>query len=180
MDGTDRNLNPFDATTAMSSTVIFLVGASASGKSTLAEHLQERLRGTFLAMELDSFIDMLPGDPFDQNETDFERTERGYHGAIAAAAEAGNNVIEDHYRADLDPRLLAGFDVLMVGVRCPLDELERREADRPPELRGFARSQYDGVHEGNEYDVEVNTAESSPEECARRVAAQCRKTASSG
>lgn len=120
-------------------------------------------------MELDSFIRMLPGDPFDQTEADIDRMERGYHHAIAAMAEAGNDIIADHYRADIDPERLTNHDVLLVGVHCPLPELERREQERPPELRGFAESQFDHIHEGNEYDVEVNTAELSSEECAERV-----------
>jgi len=40
--------------------IIFLNGASSSGKSTIARILQERLGEPFLHMQLDAFIDMLP------------------------------------------------------------------------------------------------------------------------
>ncbi len=40
--------------------VIFLNGASSSGKSTIAKLLQPRLEEPFLHMQLDTFIEMLP------------------------------------------------------------------------------------------------------------------------
>lgn len=41
-------------------TVIILWGTSASGKSTTADALEERLARPFLALELDAFIDSFP------------------------------------------------------------------------------------------------------------------------
>lgn len=153
-----------------SPTIIVLSGPAASGKSTTATALQHRLDAPFLALELDMFIDALPGDPSDHSPDVFERMEQGYHRAVAATASAGNNVITDHYRADLDAELLSGYDTVLVGVRCPLNVLEAREQSRPPARRGFARQQFDEFHAGVEYDVEVNTERAPPAECAEQIA----------
>ena len=145
--------------------VIVLSGTSASGKTTLAEELQRRSAVPLQYMPLDSFIDMLPC--FD--ETVFEAMEVGYHHAVAATVRAGNNVVTDHFRPDLDLELYRGLRVLMVGVHCPLDELLRREAERPEHRRGFAEAQFEHLHAGREYDVEVDTTELAPEQCAAAV-----------
>lgn len=150
--------------------VIVLSGTSASGKTTLAVELQRRAAIPLQYMPLDSFIDMLPC--FDAPV--FEAMEVGYHHAVAATARAGNNVITDHFRADLDLGLYRGLRVLLVGVHCPLEELLRRESERPEHRRGFAADQYERLHLGREYDVDVDTSELTPEECADAVL-QCRR-----
>ena len=92
---------------------------------------------------------------------------------IGALACSGVNVIVDHVLQDpgwLEECVehLADLDVLFVGVRCPLEELERREGQREREA-GTARKQYEVVHAHGVYDVEVDTAASSPMECAVQV-----------
>jgi len=55
-----------------------------------------------------------------------------FHRCIPAIASAENNVIVEHVFAfshwvrDL-AALLENFDVFLIGVHCPLEELERRE-----------------------------------------------------
>lgn len=145
--------------------VIVLSGTSASGKTTLARELQRRAEIPLQYIPLDSFIDMLPcwDDPV------FAAMEVGYHHAVAATARAGNHVVTDHFLPRLDLDLYRGLRVLLVGVHCPLEELLRREARRPEERRGFAAAQYAHLHDGREYDVEVDTARSTPAECADAV-----------
>ena len=58
--------------------------------------------------------------------------------------------------------------VLFVGVRCPLEELERRERGRNRD-QGLARRQFDIVHAHKVYDVEVDTFTHSPIECALQI-----------
>ncbi len=146
--------------------IIVLSGSPASGKTTTASLLQRHLPDPFLHLPLDAFIDMLPPG-FD--DASFERMEVGYHHAVAAVARAGNNVIVDHFRPELDHELYAGPDVLLVGLRCPLEVLLRREELRPPERRGFAAAAFPAVHRGRRYDVEVDTSQMSPEECVERI-----------
>src|SRR5690606_4329425 len=87
----------------------------------------------------------------------------GFHRAVAALAEAGNRVIVDHVLQEegwLEECVerWAGLDVLFVGVRCPVEVAERREAERGDREAGTARYQHDRVHAHGVYDVEVDTS----------------------
>ncbi|WP_281410999.1 hypothetical protein [Mesorhizobium sp. NZP2077] len=52
---------------------------------------------------------------------------------------------------------------------APLEVLEVREAQRADRLPGLARWQYDRVHKGTRYDLEVDTSRLTPLECAQRI-----------
>jgi chloramphenicol 3-O phosphotransferase len=98
----------------------------------------------------------------------------GMYPAIAALAAAGNNVIvEDGILARETLRLavtvLRDFDVLFVGVRCPLDVIERREQERGDRIRGLARTCHGLVHAHAIYDLEVDTSVSTPDQCAAAI-----------
>jgi chloramphenicol 3-O phosphotransferase len=102
---------------------------------------------------------------------------RGMRRAIAAFAREGNNVIiddllfEESFLLDyLDA--LAGLEVLFVGVQCPLDVVNAREARRPGRFPGTATSHFDRVHSHSIYDIEVDTSTGSPLDCARRIVAR--------
>lgn len=99
---------------------------------------------------------------------------RGMHRAIAAFASAGNNVIVDDILFDADilnDYLLAlqGFQVLFVGVRCPLPLVEVRESPRLGRFPGTAHSHFVEVHAHGCYDLEVDTAQYSAVACAGQV-----------
>ena len=86
----------------------------------------------------------------------------GMIGAIKAYADAGNNVVVDFIQYDQTwtPKLkeaLKNHTVYWIGVRIPLEELERCEKARGTSPVGHARSHYDTVHLGMTYDLEVNT-----------------------
>ena len=83
---------------------------------------------------------------------------RGVAGLVAG--EIG--LILDEVLIDADYRdklfaALVGKDVLTVGVHCDIAELERRENARGDRLIGQARGQFDTVHAGQSYDIEVDT-----------------------
>jgi chloramphenicol 3-O phosphotransferase len=52
--------------------------------------------------------------------------------------------------------LLRGFDVFFVGVHCPLDELERREAARGDRPVGGARRDFETIHRHATYDLQLD------------------------
>ena len=142
----------------MAGDIIFLTGASSSGKTSIAKGLQQALDRPFLHVSLDGFIEMMP--PHDGPL--FIQLVGAFHHAIAAMAEANFNLIVDHVLVRKDwteqcAQLLADKYVLFVGVHCSLEELERREASRDAGRQGFARSQFDFVHAGKTYDVAVDT-----------------------
>jgi chloramphenicol 3-O phosphotransferase len=151
--------------------IIFLNGVSSSGKSTLAKELQKRLTESFLHLQLDDFIHMLPlTDDLEM----FMRMVSGMNRSIAVMSEEHNNLIVDHVLVDkswLDQclQLLGDRYVLFVGLSCPLDELERRERERDSRRQGFARAQIENIHQGKIYDVELDTHILSVGECVERV-----------
>lgn len=98
----------------------------------------------------------------------------GMNEAIAAFARNGNNVIVDYiqYEPEWIPHLmnaLEGIETYCVGVEIPLDVLEERESSRATSPKGHARSHYETVHAGANYDLTVNSGEQSPEACAAQI-----------
>lgn len=58
----------------------------------------------------------------------------------------------------------------LVGVFCPLEELERRESQRPGRFPGTAYEHFERVHEHvSEYDIRVDTNTHSPRQAAMAV-----------
>ncbi len=102
---------------------------------------------------------------------------RGMRRAVAAFAREGNNVIIDDLM--FEPaflfdyvKALKGFEVLFVGVRCPMDVVNAREARRPGRFPGTATSHFDQVHRQCVYDIEVDTGSAKPRECAQQIIAR--------
>ncbi|GAA2145950.1 hypothetical protein GCM10009760_35170 [Kitasatospora kazusensis] len=159
--------------------IIFLNGTSSSGKSSLAVELLRTLDSPYFHLSVDAFnamgarrAELLPTP--DDLAAALTRMRRGFHRAIAGMAAAGNNVVVDHVFSEpwrlldcLD--VLAGYDVVLVGVRCPLDELRRRELARGDRQPGTAELQFDLVHAHGVYDVECDTGAAGTEDCARQV-----------
>ncbi len=174
--------------------VIILNGVGSVGKSSTARALQAIAAKPFLFVAMDAFIEMLPaamldhpdGLVFERGLRDglpaiaiksgptLQRALRGMRHAIAAMAGQGNNLIVDEVMLDAGPLqeyrdLLSPFDLRIVGLFAPLDVLEARERARGDREIGLARWQYDRVHRGIVYDLEVDTAAATPEACARLI-----------
>jgi len=63
----------------------------------------------------------------------------------------------------------AAFDVLFVGVRCPLDVVRKRELERKDRTLGQAEAQFAVIHRWGAYDVEVDTSVLTPDEAVGRI-----------
>jgi len=99
---------------------------------------------------------------------------KGMRRAIAAFAEAGNNVIVDDIL--FEPEFLEDYvdalghlNVLLVAVRCPLSIVNQRERKRSGRFPGTATSHFHRIHENITYDIEVDTSLDSPLQCASQV-----------
>ncbi len=150
------------------SQIIFLHGASSSGKTTLARALQMAAEVPFWHISIDHLRDsgVLPIRRFQSREFDWS-IERGkffdgFHASLAAYANAGNNLIIEHILdtpewAEMLKRHLAGHDVLFVAVHCPTDILIEREMARGDREQGSAVNDQQVVHIGRVYDLEVNS-----------------------
>jgi chloramphenicol 3-O phosphotransferase len=156
--------------------VIFLNGTSSSGKSSIAEQLLALLDEPHYYMPVDAFHGMRAGGDVAPEDLQrlVDRTCLGFHRAVAGMAAGGNNVVMDHVISQhwrlldcLD--LFAPEDVVLVGVHCPLPELERREQARGNRPLGLAARQLARVHAHGLYDVECDTGVSTPLECARQI-----------
>jgi chloramphenicol 3-O phosphotransferase len=94
--------------------------------------------------------------------------------AVRALVDSGNSVIFDHVLHDRDMydstvSSFEGLDVLRVGVVCPVEILEAREASRGDRVLGRARGLADVVHQFCEYDVVVDTGKDNPQSCVDHV-----------
>lgn len=163
----------------MTGQVIFLNGTSSSGKSTIAEQLLLVLDTPYFHLSVDAIGGLravertleLDGPEL---EAVLRRTRAGFHRAVAGMAQAGNDIVVDHvlsepWRLEDCLEVLAGFDVLFVGVHCPLDEVTRRESARGDRPAGLAAAQFPLVHRHRLYDFECDTSTNSPRECALAI-----------
>ncbi|MFJ4890393.1 AAA family ATPase [Streptomyces sp. NPDC088788] len=162
--------------TAAGGTVVLLNGTSSSGKTSIARALLDRLEGTWFHMPVDAFHALRGGRqiPDSELQEEIDRTAKGFHRAVAGMAAGGNNLVVD-YPLSRRWRLLDLLDLLvpedtvLVAVRCPLPELNRREADRGDRSPGLAALQYAQVHAHGPHDIDVDTSVLTPSECARRI-----------
>ena len=148
--------------------VIFLNGASSSGKSSIARAVQAKVGEPFWHISIDHLRDagVLPLDRIRSGE--FNWTEmrgaffEGFERSLLAYSQSGNNLIVEHivetpeWMARL-VRLLSGCDVFFVGVHCGLEELERRELARGDRRIGDARRDFETIHEHCIYDAELDS-----------------------
>ncbi|MCD4818878.1 MAG: chloramphenicol phosphotransferase CPT family protein [Candidatus Cloacimonetes bacterium] len=159
--------------------IIFLNGTSSSGKTTIAKELQQISEEAYLLVSVDNFINMLPqkylkGECNETFNKEILKIIHGMHHSISALASTGNNIIVDHVLEDKEwlkecVNVLANFQVLFVGVHCPLEELEKRERNRGDRKIGLARFQYNLVHSHGVYDIKVDTDKYTPLECAQQI-----------
>jgi chloramphenicol 3-O phosphotransferase len=155
--------------------IIFLNGASSSGKSSIAKALQEIIEKPCIHWCIDDYLSEFQKGLWGKKEIvqlEWSKIIRGFHAAGAAIARAGNLVIMDDVLESEPPwvenllELFEGLSVLFVGVHCPLEELESREKERKERKDGMARFQFDQVHSIVIYDVEVDTSVLNPHESA--------------
>jgi chloramphenicol 3-O-phosphotransferase len=170
----------------MTGTILILNGASSAGKSSIVAALQRGLAAPYLEAGMDKFIFMLPRRYLNRPLWDGilglaveagpfgHQLFTGMHQAIAALSRAGLNVVADHvlvepaWVADC-ARLFGDLPAYLIGVRCPLQVLTAREASRKDRTLGQAAAQHEPVHRHGVYDMEVDTNESSADECAAQI-----------
>lgn len=182
----------------MTGVCIVLNGASSAGKTSIALALRDRWPGplqvsgidTFLVCQAESFFDVdgspAPGYTWVPTTVDgvpaFEivagplgrRLERAAQRFWRACADEGlDQVVDDVWlteeRALEFKSLMAGVNVLWVGVTCPIEVIEQRERDRGDRRVGQARGHAHLVHRWTAYDIEVDTSRLSPTECASAI-----------
>ena len=99
---------------------------------------------------------------------------RGMRRAMATMASEGVNLLIDDIILEaefLDDYLeaMSDLELYFVGVRCPEAVISEREAVRPGRFPGTATGHLEICHAHGDYDVEVDTSQATPEECAMAV-----------
>ncbi|WP_274648832.1 chloramphenicol phosphotransferase CPT family protein [Paenibacillus humicola] len=169
--------------------IVLLNGTSSSGKTSISIELVNQKEILFHHLSIDDFfknfnefIDKKFPDFKPKREVDdqviaqiiFDPIMSYYYSTIKLFSEMGLNVIADTV-IDNDKRFNECLDVffdqptLFIGVICSKEELIRREKIRGDRQIGLASSQFDKVYCFNEYDLEVDTEELNPIECAEKI-----------
>ncbi|NLS76360.1 MAG: chloramphenicol phosphotransferase [Chloroflexi bacterium] len=178
--------------------IIILNGAPRSGKSSIAAVIQETFEGVWMNLGVDRFMEMTParyrpglglrpGGERPDLEPLMVALYRAMYDSIAAHSRLGLNVVADvgHHDAYSAPlgilpdcaRRLSGLSVLFVGVRCPIEViLERRRTSGwsagrtidAPTMKAIETWQR-AVHDPGIYDLEVDTSQASPADCAAAI-----------
>ncbi len=179
--------------------IVYLNGPSSSGKHSIVTALQELMDTPWFNIGIDTWFYNFPGKFIGNRpaasagfpwgvDTDGwlvrtapvglygQRLMRGLYAATAALATAGNNVVVDDvmYEAWMIPacaQILAALPAYFVGVQCRLEVVQARERARGDRPMGQVRLNYDLVHRYGIYDLEVDTSEESPADCAARIKA---------
>lgn len=169
--------------------IVLLNGTSSAGKTSISLELTNQKEILFHHLSIDDFYhnyndfinnkfpDLKPVRKLDDEvigQIIFDPIISMYYATIKLFSEMGLNVIVDTviendkwFNDYLD--VLFDYPTLFVGVICSKEELARREQIRGDRKIGLAASQFDKVYSFNEYDLEVNTEELSPTECAGKI-----------
>ena len=188
--------------------VVVLNGAPRSGKSSIATVIQETFDRPWMNLGVDVFSRHVtppryrPGmglRPGGGERPDIEALipalYAAFYDSVAAHSRHGLNVVADvgHHDACavlLHPlrdaaRRLRGLPALLVGVRCPIEEImRRRDAGQPGREGRYATSGPGGeipdpvlrwqhrVHQPGIYDLEIDTSTLTPEAAAASICAR--------
>ena len=162
-------------------TIIYLHGATGSGKTSVAEALHERIDGFFLRFSLDTIWSGFPRNVIDTilageavSDVKCPGVGRAYVECVCALASLGFNLIIDD---DLPDRIvrehvltrMEEHGVILVGLYCPLEELQRREPQRPDRAHGSVERDWAEIQQGLEYDLVVDTSRQTPEGAANAI-----------
>tara|TARA_Y100000034_G_C6861889_1_gene392383 strand:- start:326 stop:817 length:492 start_codon:yes stop_codon:yes gene_type:complete len=163
----------------MSVKIIILKGTSSSGKTSIAKALQKQLDEAYLHFQMDAFWDMVPED-MEANSQNFPKLRYAVIDSAKSLAENGHNLIMD---ITLMPdsviglmNALKGHYVFSVGVHCDLEILKKRERQRGDRKIGLAESQYETIHDGVNYDFEINTSKLDAKTVATSIVTAFRRT----
>ncbi|WP_208914044.1 chloramphenicol phosphotransferase CPT family protein [Paenibacillus uliginis] len=169
--------------------IVLMNGTSSSGKTSISMELINQKEILFHHLSIDDFFynfndfidnkfpDLKPTRELDDQgiaQIIFDPIISMYYSTIKLFSEMGLNVIADTV-IDNDKRFNDYLDVLFdhptlfVGVICSKEELIRREQIRGDRKIGLAASQFSKVYCIDEYDLEVNTEELNPTECAEKI-----------
>src|SRR4051812_36736494 len=161
----------------MKPVALVLNGASSAGKTSIARAMQRISLTPILHASLDTFTDMFYWPAIASEETRRECHALGvanFHAALATLAANRFILVVDHvfeqpgwFESCRDA--LKERQTYFIGVRCPLPILEEREKARGDRKVGLAKSQFERVHAGRTYALELDTSVMRADDCAGSI-----------
>ena len=163
----------------MQGRIIFLNGVTSSGKTSIAEALQERDDVFFYVVANDLFQEMV-GDKFLREDYWKYLSEviiMMYHTA-KLYSDMGKNVLIDGIlveRDEIKPHYQQLMEILkenpldIVEVYCPLDICRERNIARGDRYETQSEEQHELMAQNIKYSLRVDTSVNSPEECAEMI-----------
>jgi len=172
---------------------IILNGTSSSGKTTIANGFLKQYGSKFKYLSIDNHIlflidklsELYPNIRDNTKEIKeaalkvlFPGFIYSFHDLIAAHLAVNQSIIVDHvlqepeWRNDLFKKI-EPFNTIMVGVFCPLDVIEERERKRGDRNIGTAKYQYEKVHIGCKYNLNIETNKMSQQDCIAKLIKYC-------
>ena len=167
----------------MSSFAIILNGTSSSGKTSIAKEIQRQWGEPIFHASIDTFTGMVAHRLIE----DKEKRKR----VLMACATNLNRFLQS-FRSSEFPVIvdivfdfddlrtgilssLEGIPLFLVGLRCCIEELERREKNRGNRKLGLAKWQNDIVHSNIDYDLEIDTEQMLASAAASAIITAVRK-----
>jgi chloramphenicol 3-O phosphotransferase len=159
------------------SVAIILNGASSVGKTSIAMALQRLSAIPMLHASLDTFTDMFHWPAIGDEVVRGECHRIGvanFHATLPILASSRfpiviDHVFEQHAWFEACRDALKANQAYFVGVHCPIAVLEQREKARGDRKIGLCRCQFERVHEGKPYALDVDSSKQSPDECAAAI-----------
>ncbi|MCL2421886.1 MAG: chloramphenicol phosphotransferase CPT family protein [Defluviitaleaceae bacterium] len=155
--------------------ILFLNGPSSAGKTTLSWELQTHAPGYWYWLPFDYFLDTVPSQLWDNDESEGFRTAYDlHHDCVKLMSDQGKDIIVDTVMYSKESFLsfitkFAEYPVIMIKAICPVEELSRREQARGDRDIGLAVSQLKHMELQTNYDLIVDTHAQSSEACARSI-----------
>lgn len=160
----------------MKQNVILLNGPSSSGKSTLSIALQKSLEyktgEKYGIISIDDFLDMTINEVIYEDDV-FEISPKLCKTAVDMAS-SQRNIIIDHVITSkrIFKQLIEGlevYDIYLICVTCPLQELIRREQQRKNRCLGSAEASFKYLFPQETYDLTIDTFQTPIEECTLQI-----------
>ncbi len=154
--------------------VIVLNGATCAGKSTLAKAILEMEATPTLLLSINQLHSALSSRYSTHKWPLYRELNRTLVASAQAASLEGMNVVIDTVLANRGRwreilALLSETRTYWVGLHAPLKQLLAREKQRGSGERALVKRQFETVHEGARYDIEVSTESTSPLLLARQI-----------
>ena len=177
--------------------IVILNGVPRAGKTSIATEIQNTFDGVWINLGVDRYQSMLPeiykpsiGLFLDGERPDLEPVGvtlyKALYESIAAHSRLGINVAADivHHDSHTSPlqilphcaKILENYPALLVGVKCPIDEIMRRRTDtsypsynQDGSIPEHVLKWQNSAHGLGIYDIEVDTSVNTPKEIAKII-----------